>query len=112
MTRTVQLTEEKQLDLIIDLLQKEKAYIQEGLDYEPKILKWENVNQENCTREEFEELQVEIQKMMRENRKNLEEKMKTIVATLKIVMPQLILLLEDLQEMPIRLSATGEPEPI
>ena len=57
-------------------------------------------------------MQVEIQKMMRETRKNLEEKMKTIDATLKIVMPQLILLLEDLQEMPIRLNDTGEPEPI
>ena len=95
MTRTVQLTEEKQLDLIIDLLQKEKAYIQEGLDYAPKILKWEHVNQENCTREEFEELQVEIQKMMRETRKNLEEKIKPIDAPLKIVLLQLILLLEE-----------------
>ena len=50
--------------------------------------------------------------MMREISKNLEEKIKTIDATLKIVMPQLILLLEDLQEKPIRLNATGEPEPI
>ena len=49
MTRTVQLTEEKQLDLIIDLLQKEKTSTQEALDYEPETFKWENVIQENWT---------------------------------------------------------------
>ena len=31
---------EEQLELIIDLLQREKASTQAALDYEPKTIKW------------------------------------------------------------------------
>ena len=76
---------EEQLELIIDLLQREKASTQEALDYEPKPIKWKDVNQEHWTREDFDEWKVEGEEIIREIRKDLDEKMKTIDATLKSI---------------------------
>ena len=64
---------EEQLELIIDLLQREKASVQGGLS----LLTW--------TREEFEESQADCARLGRVSRSLLDQKMKTIDATLKSI---------------------------